>query len=189
MPMKKISGAYLKKLRLENGYSLRSLGERLYVSKSTVDNWEKKDCLSDSDLIQALAKLYGIDEEDLTSHSPQAANESMQGEDSGICLEANAKANFTPKSNRKKLKIGLIVFYVLLVLVLLGGICITGIHAFSNTEGFGKILINNYSIKQTDLFIMLLVFFICLIAIFIFLIIRLNGVKIGNTKPRVVLKI
>lgn len=72
--MDRIDGAYLKKLRLKHGYTLRSLAEKIYVSKSTIENWEKTDSLKDESIVSSLANLYGIDEDEILSHKTAFAS-------------------------------------------------------------------------------------------------------------------
>lgn len=63
--MARISGTYLKTLRTGKGYSIRQLADILFVSKSSVDNWEKNNTLTDIGVIYNLAQLYGLTVDDL----------------------------------------------------------------------------------------------------------------------------
>lgn len=181
--MEKISGTYLKELRVKYGYSLRSLAEKLYVSKSTVDNWEKNDSLADEKLIQTLAQLYNIEVEEILSHSLSSDNayeiiESCavaQTEPESDEVETTESVNTetpVPKPKRKLRKIIFISVTSLIVIGLIVGICLTGIFAFNNSEGYSKKRTNDWGIKNVDLFVIGLVVLVIVVCVIVFFVLR-----------------
>lgn len=63
------SGNLLKKLRIEAGYTQKSLAEVLYVSDKAVSKWERGVCMPDSSLLPKLSVLLDTDIEYLISNS------------------------------------------------------------------------------------------------------------------------
>lgn len=67
--MNKIDGKYLKELREERGYSLREFAQMIYVSKSSVQRWEKSSVPESGDVLEEISKVFGISVEDMREQS------------------------------------------------------------------------------------------------------------------------
>ena len=68
----KIDGKVLKKLREENGLSLRAFAQKIYASKSSVQRWEKSSLPEDGELIERIAKVFGKTTEELEKLSAES---------------------------------------------------------------------------------------------------------------------
>lgn len=64
-----LDGKYLKDLRIKNNYRVEELENILHVSRATIYRWERENSLRDNDLINALAKLYGMTAKQLTDEA------------------------------------------------------------------------------------------------------------------------
>ena len=69
--MNKIDGRYLKELREERGYSLREFAQMIYVSKSSVQRWEKSSVPESGDVLEEISKAFGISVEDMREQSAE----------------------------------------------------------------------------------------------------------------------
>lgn len=67
--MNKIDGRYLKKLREENGLSLRAFADKIYASKSSVQRWEKSTLPEDEDLLSKIAEVFKTTVEEMRKES------------------------------------------------------------------------------------------------------------------------
>ena len=80
----KIDGRTLKDLREQNGLSLRAFAQKIYASKSSVQRWEKSFLPNDNELIERIAKVFGITAEELEKRSNEkygaAAEEKLSPE-------------------------------------------------------------------------------------------------------------
>ena len=65
----KIDGRLLKDLREERGLSLRAFAQQIYASKSSVQRWEKSCPPEDGNLLERIARIYGISAEELERRS------------------------------------------------------------------------------------------------------------------------
>ena len=59
MDIEKI-GKFIKELRIENGYSQNSLGEKVHVTRQAVSNWENVKSIPDSDILIELSNLFNV---------------------------------------------------------------------------------------------------------------------------------
>lgn len=131
--MEKINGSYLKELRLSHNYTIRELAQILYVSKSTINNWEKNDSLDSLSTVQTLCDFYKIPFNEFLEQSG-AMPQSMQSETAvsenepakaAIPIQETkiVKAEGTETRLKRKLppilKTGIIAFSIGLVLSLL----------------------------------------------------------------------
>lgn len=69
--MNKINGKLLRKLREENGYSLREFAALVYSSKSSVQRWEKTYAPEDPELLARIAEIYRTTVEALREQSEE----------------------------------------------------------------------------------------------------------------------
>lgn len=67
--MGRIDGRYLKDLREQNGYSLRTLAEKIYVSKSSLQRWEKSEVPDFEDVRQRLADVFNVTVDEMCMQS------------------------------------------------------------------------------------------------------------------------
>ena len=74
--MKNISGNLLRKLRESNGYSLREFSKMIYVSKSTLQRWEKSYLPDDGELLNNIAGIFNITVDEMYEKS-QEKNEKI----------------------------------------------------------------------------------------------------------------
>lgn len=72
--MKKIDGRILKNLREERGYSIRQLADMLFISKTTLQRWEKDGLPDDGETLAKVADVFGISAEAL-KNPPQPSSE------------------------------------------------------------------------------------------------------------------
>ena len=63
--MAKINGKALRKLREERGLSLRAFAEKIYVSKSSVQRWEKSYLPEDDAVLESIAQVLGVSVDDM----------------------------------------------------------------------------------------------------------------------------
>ena len=89
--MNKIDGRYLKELREERGYSLREFAQMVYVSKSTVQRWEKTAVPESGDLLEEISGVFGISVEDMRE---QSAEKYGRKEENEFSPEERAEARF-----------------------------------------------------------------------------------------------
>lgn len=61
----KATGARIRNLRMQNGYTVRFLAEYLLVSEQAVKKWQRGDCLPSLENLLALSELYHTHMEDL----------------------------------------------------------------------------------------------------------------------------
>ncbi|MDE7076190.1 MAG: helix-turn-helix domain-containing protein [Clostridia bacterium] len=73
-----LDGKYLKDLRIKNNYRVEELEKILHVSRATIYRWERENSLRDNDLINALAKLYGMTAKQLTDEAAVTADEAEE---------------------------------------------------------------------------------------------------------------
>lgn len=67
--MQCISGNYIKKLRQSKGYSLREFAKMIYVSKSSLQRWEKSNLPNDEDLLKRISAIFDMSVEEMYSKS------------------------------------------------------------------------------------------------------------------------
>ncbi len=63
-------GERLKNLRIEKNYSQNHLASKLFVSRSSVANWETGRRIPDFIIISRIAQLFNVDVSDLTDNCP-----------------------------------------------------------------------------------------------------------------------
>lgn len=73
-------GENLKALRLQRGYSMETLAEKIGVSRQSVAKWENGESLPDLLKCKALAELYDTTLDALVNHSPADVLAEEQGE-------------------------------------------------------------------------------------------------------------
>ena len=73
--MAKINGKALRKLREERGLSLRAFAEKIYVSKSSVQSWEKSYLPEDDDVLESIAQVLGVSVDDMCKISEKLDSE------------------------------------------------------------------------------------------------------------------
>lgn len=56
--MKKIPGNFLRKLRKSKGCSLRDFSEKIYISKSSIQRWEKTYLPNDEEILKKIADVF-----------------------------------------------------------------------------------------------------------------------------------
>lgn len=89
MNVDKIS-EFIKKLRIENGYSQNTLSEKLHVTRQAVSNWETGKAIPDSQILLELSKLFNV-----------SINNILSGEIEESDLEEIA-LNLVDENNKKK---------------------------------------------------------------------------------------
>lgn len=87
--MKRLQGRYLKILREERGYSLRTFADMIYTSKSSLQRWEKSYLPDDDEMIKRMAEALDMDVERFIQkcYSPKLT-------DDGLSADQRAEAKF-----------------------------------------------------------------------------------------------
>ena len=81
---------FIKKLRIENGYSQNSLSEKLHVTRQAISNWETGKAIPDSQILLELSKLFNV-----------SINSILSGEITDNSLE-EITLNLVDENNKKK---------------------------------------------------------------------------------------
>lgn len=114
--MNKISGKYLKKIREEHGYSLRALAEKIFISKSTIQRWEKSYLPEDNVLLNEIAKVFNTTVDAMRISSAKLCDESIpEAEDQFLTPEQQAEVKFGIKG----LIITAIIIGIFLIVIIL----------------------------------------------------------------------
>ena len=71
-------GQNIKQHRIKHQWSQKTLANKLYVSPSTISNWERDEFEPSAELIEALAKLFGVTPNALFGHEETAKMESFK---------------------------------------------------------------------------------------------------------------
>ncbi len=91
--MDKIDGRYLKDLRMKSGYSLRTLADKIYVSKSSLQRWEKTEVPEFEDIREKLADVFNVTADEMCSQSAMKYGNSQSdmkyGEKTAPVVEEN----------------------------------------------------------------------------------------------------
>lgn len=74
--MQKVDGRLIRNLREERGYSLRTFAEMIYVSKSSLQRWEKSFVPANDDVLNRIAEVFGMTTEELLAQSRKRYGES-----------------------------------------------------------------------------------------------------------------
>lgn len=108
--MQKVDGRLIRNLREERGYSLRTFAEMIYVSKSSLQRWEKSFVPANDDVLNRIAEVFGMTVEELREQSCEKYDESKTDE---LSPEEHAEMKYGVKK----------------LIVLITIICILGITA------------------------------------------------------------
>ena len=73
--MQKVDGRLIRSLREERGYSLRTFAEMIYVSKSSLQRWEKSFVPANDDVLNRIAEVFGMTAEELLAQSRERYGE------------------------------------------------------------------------------------------------------------------
>ena len=174
MNMDKIDGVYLKELRLAHGYTLRSLAEKIYVSKSTIENWEKKSSLNDESIVNSLAKLYGIDRDEILLHKVALASYAEKDLSPSESIDDYAAiAESTPKRHPliKTAVITLLIDILVLAVIIF---CIYLYVIFNLDLSFGGTTVLSIDWKHIIAIILAILFIPVAMAVLVKFIIRRN---------------
>lgn len=78
--MQKVDGRLIRNLREERGYSLRAFADMIYVSKSSLQRWEKSFVPANDDVLNRIAEVFGMTVEELREQSCEKYDESRTDE-------------------------------------------------------------------------------------------------------------
>lgn len=92
--LQKIDGRYLKELRTSHGLSIRDLAEKIYVSKSSVQRWEKSFVPENADIINELADIFGLSVAEMRAQSAKRYGGAPEEFDDGLTPDQRAEAKF-----------------------------------------------------------------------------------------------
>ena len=90
--MNRIDGRYIRNLREERGYSLRTFADMIYVSKSSLQRWEQTSVPDNEDVIKKIAEAFGMTEEELRLGSEREFGKTCY--DYGLTSDERAQAKF-----------------------------------------------------------------------------------------------
>lgn len=95
LKMNRIDGRYIRNLREDRGYSLRTFADMIYVSKSSLQRWEQTSVPENEDVIKKIAEAFGMTEEELRLGSEREFGKTYY--DDGLTPDQRAQARFGVK--------------------------------------------------------------------------------------------
>lgn len=122
--MNKIDGRYLKEMREARGLSLREFALKIYVSKSTVQRWEKSFVPENEDVLDKISQLFGVSVENMRIQSSakygEIAEQTERRENNNLSARERAEAEFGIKGLiivASAIGVALVVMILLLTLM------------------------------------------------------------------------
>lgn len=102
-------GEHIAELRKKNGYTQKSLSEKLFVGEKTISKWERGVVAPDIDIIKSMSKLFNVSVEEIINGE---SIEDNQDDDKSVTVDAIKL--YTNQSKRKYLKVLCTVVVLLL---------------------------------------------------------------------------
>ena len=113
-----IDGGYLRKLREEKGFSLRTFAQKIYVSKSTVQRWEQSHVPADEENIENIAIALDMTVDELIHGSKNYTESGVAESVPDVAeIEKSVKASFGLKGMRTAFLIAGVAIICILVLM------------------------------------------------------------------------
>lgn len=92
MPLRKLIGANIRKLRKQRGMNGADLARALHVAQSTVSQWESGGKTPRAVMIQKIADLFGVSVAAITSEEKEGVTDLKELLESGELLTFKGKA-------------------------------------------------------------------------------------------------
>ena len=132
MDIEKI-GKFIKELRIENGYSQNSLGEKVHVTRQAVSNWENVKSIPDSDILIELSNLFNVSINEILSGSRLDKEDNLEEIALSLVDENNKK-----RSRIKLLMTSFILTTFILITSFLGYYFITNYNSIKVYKVIGE---------------------------------------------------
>lgn len=101
-------GEYIAKLRKENGYTQKTLSEKLFVGEKTVSKWERGIVAPDIDIIKSMSKLFNVSVEEIIN------GESFENNyDNKESATITAVKIYSEQTKKKSIRIVVLIFSLL----------------------------------------------------------------------------